>query len=68
MVGKLHQALYGLKQAPRALYERFHNYLVKIWFARTNDNNNLYLKTEKGKVILLAKIFMDHILGNLMSN
>lgn len=24
---------------------RLHNYLVKIRFLRTNDNNNIYLKT-----------------------
>ena len=35
------------------------NYLVKIGFARTNDNNNFYLKFESSKGILLAKIFVD---------
>ena len=57
-------AFYGLKQAPRAWYERLHNYLVKIGFEKTNENNNLYLKTEKGKGILLAEIFVhDMIFG-----
>ena len=51
MVFKLHKVLYGLKQAPRAWYERMHNYLVKIGFARTNDNKNPYLKTKNGKGI-----------------
>ena len=44
MVCRLHKALYSLKKAPRAWYERLHNYLVKIGFERTDDNNNLYLK------------------------
>ena len=54
MVCKLHKALYGLKQAPRAWYERLQKYLVKIGFERIDDNNNLYIKIEKGKDILLS--------------
>ena len=52
MVCRLHKALYGLKQAPRAWYETFHNYLVKIFFGRNDDNNNLHIKIDKGKFIL----------------
>ena len=62
MVCKLHKALYGLKQAPRAWYERFHKYLVKIGFERNDDNNNLDIKIEKGKCILLSKFFVDDII------
>ena len=62
MVCKLHKALYGLKQAPRAWYERLHKYLVKIGFERTDDNNNLYIKAEKGKDILISEIFVDDII------
>ena len=29
---------------------------------RTDDNNNLYMKIEKGKCILLSKIFVDDII------
>ena len=47
---------------PRAWYERFHMYLVKIGFERADDNNNLYIKIEKGKSILLYKIFVDDII------
>ena len=47
MVYKLHKALYGLKQVPRAWYERIHKYRVKIGVERTNDNNNLHIKTKK---------------------
>ena len=62
MVWKLHKALYGLKQVPRAWYERLHKYLVKIGFERNDDNNNIYLKIEKGKGILLSKFFIDDII------
>ena len=62
MVCRLHKALYGLKQAPGAWFERLHNYLVKIGFERTDDNNNMYLKIEKDKGILLSKVFVDDII------
>ena len=62
MVCRLHKSLYGLKQVPRAWYERLHKYLVKIGFERTDDNNNLYIKIEKGKGILLSEIFVDDII------
>ena len=62
MVCRLHKYLYGLKRTPRAWYERLHNYLVKIGFERTNDNNNLYLKKLKGKCILLSKFCIDDII------
>ena len=44
-VCKLHKALYGSKQAPGAWYERIYKYLVQIRFERTNDNNNMYIKS-----------------------
>ena len=44
------------------MYERLNIYLVEIGFERTNDNNNLYMKTQKGKGILLSKIFVDDII------
>ena len=62
MICKLHKALYGLKQVPREWYERIHKYLVKIGVERTNGNNNLYIKIEKGKDILLYEIFVDDII------
>lgn len=61
-VCKLHKALYGLKQAPRAWYERCHKHLVKIGFGKIDDNNNMYIKSEEGKDILISEIFMDDII------
>ena len=58
MVCKFHKDLYGLKQAPRAWYERLNKYLLNIGFERTDDNNNLYIKIEKGKGILLSNFFL----------
>ena len=52
-VCKLHKPLYGLKQAPRAWYERLHKYVVQIGFETTDDNNNMYIKLEEGKDILI---------------
>ena len=61
-VCKLHKALYGLKQAPRAWYEILHKYLVKLGFERPYDNNNMYIKLEEGKDILISEIFVDDII------
>ena len=58
----MHKALYGLKQAPRAWYEILHKYLVQIGFERTDENNNMYIKSEEGKHILISKIFVDDII------
>ena len=61
-VCRLHKDLYGLKRSPRAWYERLHNYFVKIGFEKTDDNNNLYLKIEGAKGILLVEFFVDDIM------
>ena len=62
MVCKLLKALYGLKKAPKAWYKRIYNYLIKIGFQRTNDNNSLYIKEGLDTKIVLAEIFMDDTL------
>ena len=51
-----------MEQEPRAWYEILHKYLVKIGFERTDDDNNLYIKVEKGKDLLLSEIFVDDII------
>ena len=35
---------------------------MKIGFERTDDNNNLYIKIEKDKDMLLSKVFVDDII------
>ena len=64
MICKLHKALYGLKQAPRAWYEILHNYLMKIGFQRTNNNNSMSIKEGLDKKIVLAKFFVDDTTRN----
>lgn len=61
MVCKLHKALYGLKQAPRAWFKRLHAHLIKIGFQRTNKDNNIYLKIE-GDKMLIVEVFVDDII------
>ena len=61
-VCKLHKALYGLKQPPRVWYERLHKYLMKIGFERTNEKNNIYIKSKEDKNILILEIFVDDII------
>ena len=36
--------------------------MVKIGFERIDDNNNMYIKSEEGKDILISKIFLDAIM------
>ena len=62
MVCRLHKALYGLKKALRAWYEIFYDYFMKIGFEKVDDNNNLYMKTNRGNGILLAEILVDDII------
>ena len=35
---------------------------MQIGFERTDDNNNMYIKSEEGKEILISKIFVDDII------
>ena len=35
---------------------------TQLFFEKTDENNNLYLKIEGGKWILLAQIFFDYII------
>ena len=57
MVCKFHKELYSLKQDPRAWYERLHAYMVRIGFARANDNINMYLKVKNVRHRLRVMVF-----------
>nr|GFA13579.1 putative ribonuclease H-like domain-containing protein [Tanacetum cinerariifolium] len=60
-VYKVVKALYGLHQAPRALYETLANYLLENGFQRGKIDQTLFIKRQKGD-ILLVQIYVDDII------
>nr|GEZ64871.1 retrovirus-related Pol polyprotein from transposon TNT 1-94 [Tanacetum cinerariifolium] len=55
------KALYGLHQAPRASYETLANYLLENGFQRGKIDQTLFIKRQKGD-ILLVQIHVDDII------
>nr|GEU31177.1 putative ribonuclease H-like domain-containing protein [Tanacetum cinerariifolium] len=55
------EALYGLHQAPRAWYETLANYLLENGFQRGKIDQTLFIKRQKGD-ILLIQIYVDDII------
>nr|GEY40635.1 putative ribonuclease H-like domain-containing protein [Tanacetum cinerariifolium] len=60
-VYKVVKALYGLHQAPRAWYETLANYLLENGFQRGKIDQTLFIKRQKGN-ILLVPIYVDDII------
>nr|GEV61136.1 putative reverse transcriptase [Tanacetum cinerariifolium] len=60
-VYKVVKALYGLHQAPRAWYETLANYLLENGFQRGKIDQALFIKKEKGD-ILLVQVYVDDII------
>nr|GEV61961.1 hypothetical protein [Tanacetum cinerariifolium] len=60
-VYKVVKALYGLHQAPRAWYETLANYLLENGFHRGKIDQTLFIKIQKGD-ILLVQIYVDDII------
>nr|GEX69727.1 hypothetical protein [Tanacetum cinerariifolium] len=60
-VYKLVKVLYGLHQAPRAWYETLAYYLFKNRFHRGQIDQTLFIKKQKGD-ILLVQIYVDDII------
>nr|GEY62763.1 uncharacterized mitochondrial protein AtMg00810-like [Tanacetum cinerariifolium] len=60
-VYKVVKALYGLHQAPRAWYETLANYLLENDFHRGQIDQTLFIKKQKGD-ILLVQIYVDDII------
>nr|GEW85469.1 putative ribonuclease H-like domain-containing protein [Tanacetum cinerariifolium] len=60
-VYKVVKALYGLHQAPRAWYETLANYLLENGFHRGQIDQTLFIKKQKGD-ILLMQIYVDGII------
>nr|GFB50569.1 putative ribonuclease H-like domain-containing protein [Tanacetum cinerariifolium] len=60
-VYKVVKALYGLHQSPRAWYETLANYLLENSFQRGKIDQTLFIKRQKGD-ILLVQIYVDDII------
>ncbi|GJX56042.1 putative ribonuclease H-like domain-containing protein [Tanacetum coccineum] len=60
-VYKVEKALYGLHQAPRASYETLSTYLLENGFRRGTINKTLFIKKDKGD-ILLVQVYVDDII------
>nr|GEU61467.1 putative ribonuclease H-like domain-containing protein [Tanacetum cinerariifolium] len=60
-VYKVVKALYGLHQAPRAWYETLANYLLENGFHRGKIDQTIFIKKQKGD-ILLVQIYVDDII------
>ncbi|GJT07052.1 putative ribonuclease H-like domain-containing protein [Tanacetum coccineum] len=60
-VYKIVKALYGLHQAPRAWYETLAKYLLDNGFHRGKIDQTLFIKKQKGD-ILLVHVYVDDIL------
>ena len=60
-VYKLNKALYGLKQAPRAWYDTLSNFLMENKFTGWAIDKTLFIKKNKGDVILVH-IYVDDII------
>ncbi|GKC17041.1 putative ribonuclease H-like domain-containing protein, partial [Tanacetum coccineum] len=63
-VYKVEKALYGLHQAPRAWYETLSTYLFDNGFQRGKIDKNLFIKRDKGD-ILLVQVYVDDIIFGL---
>ncbi|GJS56535.1 retrovirus-related pol polyprotein from transposon TNT 1-94 [Tanacetum coccineum] len=60
-VYKVVKALYGLHQAPRAWYETLANYLLGNGFKRGKIDQTLFIKKQKGD-ILLVQVYVDDLI------
>nr|GEV77314.1 hypothetical protein [Tanacetum cinerariifolium] len=54
-VYKVVKALYGLHQAPRAWYETLANYLLENGFQRGEIDQTLFIKKQKGDILLVKQ-------------
>ncbi|GJS49919.1 putative ribonuclease H-like domain-containing protein [Tanacetum coccineum] len=60
-VYKVEKALYGLHQAPRAWYETLSTYLLDNRFQRGTIDKTLFIRRDKGD-ILLVQVYVDDII------
>ncbi|GKF40909.1 putative ribonuclease H-like domain-containing protein, partial [Tanacetum coccineum] len=60
-VYKVEKALYGLHQAPKAWYETLSTYLIENGFRRGTIDKTLFIKKDKGD-IMLVQVYVDDII------
>eukprot|EP00253_Pinus_taeda_P026626 PITA_26626 len=60
LVYRLKKSLYGLKQAPRAWYYHLDKYLHQQGLSNGSADNNLYIKIENDKLLILV-VYVDDI-------
>ncbi|GJS42424.1 putative ribonuclease H-like domain-containing protein [Tanacetum coccineum] len=63
-VYKVEKALYGLHQAPRAWYETLSIYLLKNGYRRGTINKILFIKKDRGDILLVQVYVNDIIFGS----
>nr|GEZ10219.1 uncharacterized mitochondrial protein AtMg00810-like [Tanacetum cinerariifolium] len=63
-VYKVVKALYGLHQAPRAWYETLANYLLENGLQREKIDQTLFIKRQKGDILLVQIYVGDIIFGS----
>nr|GFC23194.1 putative ribonuclease H-like domain-containing protein [Tanacetum cinerariifolium] len=63
-VYKVVKALYGLHQAPRAWYETLANYLLENGFQSGKIDQTLFIKKQKGDILLVQVYVDDFIFGS----
>ncbi|GJR39702.1 uncharacterized mitochondrial protein-like protein [Tanacetum coccineum] len=66
-VYKVEKALYGLHQAPRAWYETLSTYLLDNGFQRGKIDKTLFIRRDKGD-ILLVQVYVDDIIFGSTKN
>ncbi|GJW24887.1 putative ribonuclease H-like domain-containing protein, partial [Tanacetum coccineum] len=63
-VYKVEKALYGLHQAPRAWYETLSTYLLENRFQRGHIDKTLFIRRDKGDILLVQVYVDDFIFGS----
>ncbi|GKE42947.1 putative ribonuclease H-like domain-containing protein, partial [Tanacetum coccineum] len=63
-VYKVEKALYGLHQAPRAWYKTLSTYLLENGFRRGTIDKTLFIKNDKGDILLVQVYVNDIIFGS----
>nr|GEY01531.1 putative ribonuclease H-like domain-containing protein [Tanacetum cinerariifolium] len=63
-VYKVVKVLYGLHQAPRAWYDTFANYLLSNGFQRGKIDPTLFIKKQRGDILLVQIVELKRILNS----